>query len=164
MQELDPKKIEYLDDYININSVKVAGDGPFSLIYCDDSTQLEKIYSDLKGKSQHFQVYKRNEIPDSFHYKKTSRVGDILVLAKAPYSIGTHSPKFKLDKGNHGYDPDTTTTMQGIFYAQGPELKQHFHIKTFRNIHIYPLIMKLLHLKIESSIDGDNRVIDQIVK
>lgn len=89
-------------------------------------------------------------------------VGDLLVVAKSPYFVGVHDPRFLIVKGNHGYDPKITPTMNGIFYAYGPNIQPGRQLKSFENIHIYPMILRLLDLPIPSDIDGDVHVLDSI--
>jgi predicted AlkP superfamily pyrophosphatase or phosphodiesterase len=157
MQELDSKKVEYLDNYTDLTFARLEGDGPQILIYSEDTQKLEKAYSDLKARAKHFKVYRRSELPTRFHYSKNPRSGDLIAVAEAPYSIGVR-PTFKMIAGNHGFDPDITPSMRGIFYASGPQIHPA-QIPTFRNIHIYPLVMKILDLQVLEPIDGDGKVL-----
>ena len=67
----------------------------------------------------------------------------------------------------HGYDPQLIN-MHGIFYAMGPEINSGLKIKSFENIHVYPLVCKLLDIEPDSdiidAIDGDFNVIKHILK
>jgi alkaline phosphatase D len=65
--------------------------------------------------------------------------------------------------GVHGYDPDETKEMQGIFYAYGPNIKKGAKIQAFKNIHVYPLVAKILGLNVPK-IDGEFRVTAAIYK
>jgi len=59
-------------------------------------SNLDDVYSKLK-KAVHLDVYKRNEIPDLFHYKNNKRVGDILIAAKLGYTVYlTNNSTYKL--------------------------------------------------------------------
>jgi len=162
MEELDPVKVEYLDDYTDLKSVRIEGDGPQVLMYTNNHSTLDTVYKDLKTKGKHFKIFKREELPAKYHYSKISRIGDLVVIADAPYSMGTHLTKFKVSKGNHGFDSDVTRSMQGIFYARGPHIKGKVVLEPFRNIHIYPLIMQILGLKLTTRIDGDLKTLIQL--
>ena len=48
--------------------------------------------------------------------------------------------------GMHGYDPQLAS-MWGIFYAMGTDLKTNFKVPAFENIHIYPLVCRLLEIE-----------------
>ena len=64
-------------------------------------------------------------------------------------------------KGTHGYNPflSQNKNMRGIFYAQGPQILNKGQIPAFENIHIYPFIMEILGLEIQTEIDGDKSVL-----
>ena len=51
--------------------------------------------------------------------------------------------------------------MLGIFFAYGPNIKAGKKIPAFQNIHIYPLVAKILNLSIPP-IDGDVKVLENI--
>lgn len=161
MQKIDSKKVELIDEYSDLTQVKVVGFGPQVLIYTKDPLKTEKVYQELKAKAQHFKVYKRQEIPARFHYSKNARAGDLLLVAEAPYSIGIRSDH-RIEGGNHGFDPDTTNSMRGIFYAMGPNVKTQVKLKPFRNVNIYPWVMKILGLKILEPVDGNVEVLKEI--
>ena len=55
--------------------------------------------------------------------------------------------------GVHGYDP-TFKDMHGIFYASGPAFKKGYSLGSVKNINVYPLMCKILGLKIPADIDG----------
>ena len=65
--------------------------------------------------------------------------------------------------GGHGYDPYLVKEMNGIFYAQGPNVKSGVVIPPFENIHLYPLIARILKLTIPE-IDGDGKVLEVLYK
>ena len=96
--------------------------------------------------------------------------GNYLLLADEGWFITTNSALkergFTLG-GMHGYDPQLPS-MHGIFYAMGPNLKSGLHIPAFENIHIYPLICKLLDISPYNGKDdapqGDQEVLEKILK
>jgi len=162
MQEINPNNVEYLDDYTDIKRVRFLGGGPQASLYLNDSRNMAKVYGDLKAKAKHFQVYKRDEIPERFHYSKSARCGDLIIVAESPYLISLRNKSPEKGLGNHGFDPDTTQSMHGIFYALGPQIKKRTILAPFRNVHIYPLIMRILGLKILTPIDGNSAVLEPV--
>jgi predicted AlkP superfamily pyrophosphatase or phosphodiesterase len=66
-------------------------------------------------------------------------------------------------KGMHGYDPDPME-MHGIFYAYGPSFKNNYSINTFELIHIYPMLCNILDIAPNSNIDGDIKVLGNILQ
>jgi hypothetical protein len=65
--------------------------------------------------------------------------------------------------GVHGFDPALVTDMRGIFYAQGPNIKSGIVLEPFQNIHIYPLVAKILGLPLPK-IDGKEEVLKKLYK
>ena len=63
----------------------------------------------------------------------------------------------------HGYSP-AFKDMHAIFYANGPAFKSGLEIETFQNIHVYPLICKILGLPVPENIDGKLEVLEPILK
>ena len=58
--------------------------------------------------------------------------------------------------------------MHGIFYAMGKQIKSGMQINAFENIHIYPLVCRLLnieeyHGELDSP-DGDINILRPIIK
>jgi predicted AlkP superfamily pyrophosphatase or phosphodiesterase len=69
----------------------------------------------------------------------------------------------RLTPGKHGFD-NAFPDMQASFYAWGPAFKQHLKIPSFNNVHVYPLVAKILGLTITEKIDGSLSVLKQILK
>ncbi|GAB5551855.1 MAG: hypothetical protein Sapg2KO_14460 [Saprospiraceae bacterium] len=65
--------------------------------------------------------------------------------------------------GIHGYD-SKYKEMHGIFYANGPAFKNDYEISSIKNIHIFPLMCKVLGLEIPISIDGAINQIESVLK
>ena len=94
----------------------------------------------------HCKLWKKDEIPERFQFVNEN-VGAYLLLADEGWFITTKSLEdgsFTL-RGMHGYDP-LLPAMHGIFYAYGANIKKGMKISAFENIHIYPLICKLLDI------------------
>jgi hypothetical protein len=55
--------------------------------------------------------------------------------------------------------------MRASFYAWGPIFKQHYTIRGFENVHVFPLIANILGLHYQSdAIDGQFKVLAPILK
>ncbi|MDP6936895.1 MAG: ectonucleotide pyrophosphatase/phosphodiesterase [Candidatus Marinimicrobia bacterium] len=92
--------------------------------------------------------WKKDDIPRRFHFVNQN-TGEYLLLADEGYFITTQKSlnerEFTLG-GMHGYDPQLPS-MWGIFYAMGTDLKTNFKVPAFENIHIYPLVCRLLEIE-----------------
>lgn len=160
----------FLDELLNLKnpSVKVANGGSQAHLYVNDKRQLDSLYHFLK-KKKYFTVLKRDEFPERWHYNN-QRSGDLLLVAEPGHYFrdGNRSKTMKKIKvgtkiGGHGYDPYLVKEMNGIFYAQGPNIEHGKVIPPFENIHVYPLIARILKLTMPP-IDGDEKVLDDLYK
>jgi len=161
----------FIDELIDRKdpSVKLANGGTQTHLYFTDSHKRDSVYAVLKKQEGKFTVMKKEEFPSRWHYHH-DRVGDLLVEAKPGYYIreGSRERFLKSAKtgsktGVHGYDPDVTTDVRGIFYACGPNIKSGLTIAPFQNIHIYPLVAKILRLPLPS-IDGKSEVLNKLYR
>lgn len=129
------------------------------LLYFSDSKKIGQVYWDLVAKGKHLDVFRRDDVPAKYYYSKNKRCGDLVVVAKSPYSVAVREKNRRLEAGVHGYDPDASLNMRGVFYSMGPNIKEAKVVESFRNIHIYPFILKLLGLKVLAPIDGSEDVL-----
>jgi alkaline phosphatase D len=119
-------------------------------------------------KIPHCKVWKKNNIPERFHFNNNN-TGEFLLLADEGWLITTQSAmdedEFTLG-GMHGYDPQLPN-MHGIFYALGADIKSNLQIPAFENIHIYPMICNLLDIEPYSgkkdSHEGDIQILNHIL-
>ena len=173
MKELTEAKETYiiLPELIDIENpdVKIANGGTQAHIYISNPAKKDSIYNVLKAKEKekNFKTYKKEEFPDRWNYKN-DRVGDIMITAIPGFyfsSSTSFSPTMALGSkfGVHGYDPMIVTDMRGIFFAVGPNIKKGVEVLPFQNINVYPLVAKILGLKIPQ-IDGKFEVLEKVYK
>jgi alkaline phosphatase D len=131
-------------------------------LYTDDAELARATVDKLNSKAQGFRAYLREQTPEPWGYRGNRRVGEVVVVAtgRAPITI---DPNWRAPGGHHGLDP-ALGEMRGIFYAAGPDLKRGLTIPPFENVHIYPLIAKLLGLPVPPGIDGRLDVLAPILK
>lgn len=163
----------FLDEIMNVNdkSIKVVSSGTQAHLYIDHPGKRDSIYSSLLQKQNHFVVLKKEQYDPKWHYNHHGRAGDLMIMAEPGYYIrekGRHSflteEKIGSKMGVHGYDPLIESDMHGIFYAQGPNIKSGEVISSFQNIHIYPLIVRILGFESPKEIDGKAEVLNSIYK
>jgi alkaline phosphatase D len=154
MQALDPSKVVYVEDYVQSADVQTMGDGPLMLVYANHSQDKNRIFKSLKKAENHYKVFQREKFPKNYHFAKTPRAGDFILVPEAPYSLAKNREGLKKEAGGHGYDPDTTATMRAIFYASGPKIKKQFQLKPFRNVNLFPFLSEILQIKTPSKMDG----------
>lgn len=134
-------------------------------VYAKEKKDIQPAYKALKRNAKDYEVYLSKNIPKSWHYNKKedyyNRVGDMILIPHLPkvFNINGVRP----DIGQHGFDP-AIKDMHAIFYAWGPQFKNTLKIPAFENVHIYPLIAKLLGLSFNQKIDGKANILIPILK
>ncbi|XP_021967716.1 glycerophosphocholine cholinephosphodiesterase ENPP6 [Folsomia candida] len=141
-------------DYVNSSYVyKVLGKGAMMQI-APYSRRIDTVYENLKGR-RGFDVYRRDEIPDEYHFKNHRLVQEILLVAQPNFYLqGLQSSQqvprsptyvpFRPQRGTHGYT--NMTDMRTIFFARGPDFKKGIVHPPIHLVDEYQLFAKLLHL------------------
>ncbi|RZS98682.1 putative AlkP superfamily pyrophosphatase or phosphodiesterase [Cecembia calidifontis] len=165
---------------LNLNHItdgidaKVINNGASAHLYLNNPLEIEEVYLKLNSKEGPFKTVK---VREREYYKNIEtyrhRMGDLLILPDLGFYLATtvgmvgyqnRSALFKTEVfGEHGYSPEYRD-MHGIFYANGPRIKEGLKIPTFQNIHVYPVICEILGLKIPEGIDGELEVLKPILK
>lgn len=132
-----------------------------------NKTEIPAVLRQLQAeKSADYEVVLDKRLPRKLRYAtrddRYSRIGDILLLPRAPHIFLEKGKTTKA--GKHGYNPYTTPEMKATFYAWGPAFRQNLTIPEFQNVNVYPLVAQILGLKITEPIDGKEKVLDGILK
>lgn len=170
-----------VDSYLPLDQItegvkgRVVNSGALAHIYLEDSSQKEAVIRSIDKKAKGFRVF---DPAEGEYYgdvsKHGDRIGDVIVLADLGYYFMENEEyreviarRMQIDgtaiRGTHGFSQNYEE-MHGIFYAQGPQLKSGLQIDSFDNIHVYPLICKILGLPIPADIDGKLEVLAPILK
>lgn len=159
-----------IDPLLDEARYQVVNNGPLAHLYLRDSTDAAQVLAQLKAQEDHFKVYALADFPFYEDKGDDPRLGDLILMTDFPYyftdarRLGMMRRSDNPVRGEHGFDP-ALMDMHGIFYAQGPEIKAGLTIPRFSNVHIYPLICRILGLPLpEAGIDGDSAVLAPILK
>lgn len=149
-----------------LKSFHIQGKGPIMFLYYHGQPSkkqktINQLIKQLAQVSSHYQTYRRSNLPRRFHGNNNPRMGDIILMADPPYSLGI-GQQWSIPKGDHGYD-GIHRDMHGIFLARGPQLKTGLAIESLENIHIYPLIARILGPPVRGRIDGDFRKVKNLL-
>lgn len=149
---------------LDTSKVIAAFNGTIVNIHVKKKADIKPIYHVLKNEDGHFRVYLKKKIPSKYHYGKRddryNRIGDIVLMADTPYYFSNKRPS----PGTHGYNAYDTPEMGAVFMAWGPNFKKGLNIPAFENIHIYPLLAKILGLRYVHPIDGRLEVLKDILR
>ena len=149
MTGLSRDRVIFLDDYINLNNVKIIEWSPVAMILPDDEF-IDSIYNALNGVHPQMSVYRKENIPERLHFNNHRRIPPVICIAEDGWSISDHdyynNHPYSFTGGEHGYDP-INKSMHGVFIASGPALKDNFTLGSFSNIHTYELMASILSLE-----------------
>ncbi|XP_076174778.1 ectonucleotide pyrophosphatase/phosphodiesterase family member 5 isoform X2 [Ptiloglossa arizonensis] len=150
-----------LTKYTNSSDYKFVGTSPGLHIFPNPGKE-EEVYQALKQAAEQtmtFKVYKRQEIPQKYHYGNNTRVGPIFVIAELGYAfqnlfdnIEFYKKKFNItvnsdsEFGLHGYD-NAAIEMHPFFFAKGPAFISKCKLEPFNNTDLFPLFCKILDLE-----------------
>ena len=165
MTKVDNEKTMSMPAAIDTAAFKVPWGDALIHLYAKDASKIQSTYEALK-KDTSISVYKLDETPDYWHSKssddKYNRLGDMIVVPHLPkvFNFSTR----KTTPGKHGFD-NQTIDMRATFMAWGPAFRSGLQISDFENVNIYPLVAKILGLKIdEKQIDGKLEVLKNTLK
>ncbi len=151
-----------VSDYINLDKEVVSLSMP-TMIYSDNKVLIDQVFEEMSV-DERVNVYYKENLPDYYHYSLNSRIGDLIIMPKPNYIISTSNQIPSLGTSTHGWEPNTPE-MGAIFYANGPAFKSGIVLEPFENIHIYPMIARILNLNYHrDSIDGKIAVLEPILK
>ncbi|SHK58339.1 alkaline phosphatase family protein [Chryseobacterium polytrichastri] len=130
-------------------------------------SEVKSVYKELEShKTNDYEVYLDKKLPKYLHFgskdDRYNRIGQILLIPKAP-KIFLEKGK-KTSVGKHGYNPRLVPEMKATFFAWGPEFKSNVVIDEFSNVNVYPLVAKILGLKITQPIDGKFKVLKETLE
>ncbi|PZU84608.1 MAG: alkaline phosphatase family protein [Chryseobacterium sp.] len=136
-------------------------------VYVKNPDEVKKVYKELKAnKTNDYESYLDKKLPRYLHFAtkddKYNRIGQILLVPKAPKIFLEQGRKVSV--GKHGYNPRIVPEMKSTFFAWGTEFKNNIVIEEFENINVYPLVAKILDLKIAQPIDGKLKVLKPALK
>jgi len=136
------------------------------VLYAKNIKDILPTYQKLKKQENGFKVYFKSEMSKQLHYGDKddlmNRMGDILLIPDWPkvFHFSTRKP----NPGAHGYDPYLVKDMQATFFAWGPAFKKGMRIGSFENVHVFPVVAKILDLKYTHKIDGTEELSEKILK
>lgn len=165
MTKVDTENTISMPKAIDTAAMRVPWGDALIHIYAKDTSKIEATYEGLK-KDTSISVYKLDETPDYWHFKKAddkyNRLGDLIVVPHLPRPFNFSTRKTTL--GKHGFDnhhPD----MRATFMAWGPAFKKGMNIDGFENVNVFPIVAKILGLDYdEKSIDGKLNVLNPILQ
>jgi predicted AlkP superfamily pyrophosphatase or phosphodiesterase len=154
MAAVSPERRIYLDDIIPADAGRAIVMGPIVSFYPAADREAETTAALLRPR-RHMQCWRKADLPARFAFGGHRRIAPIFCLAEVGWMITTRdwvARATKIEAGAHGYDP-TTPEMAATFIAHGPAFRAGVRLRTFDNVSVYPLLMRLTGLRARPS-DG----------
>ncbi|XP_043962433.1 ectonucleotide pyrophosphatase/phosphodiesterase family member 5 [Gambusia affinis] len=144
MAQLSPEKIIELDQYVDRDLYTWVDKSPVVGILPKEG-KLDEVYAMLADANPNMVAYRKDDIPEHFHYQHNVRIMPILLEAKEGWTImQNRTGLFML--GNHGYN-NTLRDMQPVFVARGPAFRQNYIKASMRSVDLYPLMCHILAIQ-----------------
>ncbi len=154
-----------LDDYVDLEVANLVDWNPVAALW-PKPDRVEEIYGQLHGAHPHLFVYRKDEIPERYHYRSHRRVPPILAVADEGWVITTserleRQPE-RFPGGSHGYD-NQLVSMGALFLASGPSFATGTVSEPFQNVHVYELMCHLLGIEPAPN-DGDLEAVRHLLR
>jgi predicted AlkP superfamily pyrophosphatase or phosphodiesterase len=148
MAALSPDRVIYLDNYLDLAGVRMIDWSPVAAIAPGGGTDAATIYRQLAGRHPQLTVYRRDEIPERYHYREHRRIAPVIAVAGEGWVITSHerAPRALRERGSHGYDP-AAPSMRAVFIAAGPAFRRGAVVAPFSAVHVYELLCAVLGLR-----------------
>lgn len=169
MASVPPENMIVMDDYFDSSlAERILTTGEIYQIFPKEGKE-DEIMAGLK-KIQNAECWRKSEIPERLHFKKSPRIAPVVCSAHEGWNM-TSRERLEQNKkregwggirGSHGYD-NKYQSMQATFIAHGSAFKKGLIVEPFENIHIYNLMCNILGLTPAPN-DGNFNVVKEMLK
>ncbi|XP_005861002.1 PREDICTED: ectonucleotide pyrophosphatase/phosphodiesterase family member 5 [Myotis brandtii] len=143
MTQCSEERVIELDQYLDKEHYLLIDQSPVAAILPKEG-KFDEVYEALAHAHPNMTVYKKEEIPERWHYKYNTRVQPIIAVADEGWYILQNKSE-GLMLGNHGYD-NALAEMHPIFLAHGPAFRKNFTKEAMNSTDLYPLLCHLLRI------------------
>ncbi len=149
-----------LDALVNPAAIRFVAGGAVAAINPVPGREAEARAALLRP-HPHMSCHDKADVPPALHYGRHRRVPAIICIAESGWMIWLAAPTPEQAArplgGMHGYDP-AHPDMAAAFVAAGPAFRAGAVLPAFDNVHVHPLLLRLLGLK-PMATDGDAAVL-----
>ncbi|CAH1784004.1 unnamed protein product [Owenia fusiformis] len=135
-----------LSKYVNISThiEKIANYGA-AMNFIPKAGMEDAVYNILKDAHPKMTAYKKEDIPEEWHYKNHHRILPMLLVCDEGWQVVPDESWIRNVLGMHGWD-NNLMSMKPFFIARGPNIKEDFVAEPFKSVDLYPLMTELLGL------------------
>jgi len=147
MAAVSPDRAIVLDDYLDVSTLDIIDLSPVLGVRPKDG-DVERVYAALRDKHPAMRIYRREEVPAEYHYRRSPRIPPLVGLADDGWTITTREGMARWTtsgspRGNHGFDP-RLRSMHGLFVVAGPQVLRGEVVPPVESLHLYELMCALL--------------------
>jgi predicted AlkP superfamily pyrophosphatase or phosphodiesterase len=155
MASVLPGHVIAVEDMVSVEDAVIISIGQ-SVGIAPRAGRVEAAEKRLLGRHDHYECWRKGELPAHWHYGRNPRVPPIVCQMDEGWdaipaaSVAKRPPGIR---GSHGYDP-MLASMRAAFIARGPAFRKGAVIASFDNVDVYPLMARLLDIPAREN-DGD---------
>ena len=164
MTAIDSTRLIHLDDYLDLSTVEVVDWMPVTALTPRPGDEAA-VYARLHGAHPHLTVFRKEAVPDRFHYRAHPRITPLVLLADEGWTITSRERARRLPPprgGTHGYDP-ALPSMGALFVAAGPGIRPGVRLGPLPNVEVYALLAHLLGIA-PAPHDGTGALRDRVAR
>ena len=127
-----------------------------AMLYGGDSARNARKVAELNDVAEgRYHAYLKGAVPDTLYTVDNENIGDIILAPVPPYVFGEDTPGV----ATHGYFSGYPE-MGAYFSVKGPAIPAaDEQLPAFSNVHVYPMVSKLLGLDYAHEISGADSVL-----
>lgn len=151
-----PERTIAVEDMVSMADGKVVSYGQ-SVGIEPAPERAAAIETRLVGRHDHYQCWRKQDLPARWHYGRHPRVPSIICQMDEGWDA---IPAEYMERrraagarGSHGYDP-ALPSMRALFVARGPAFRAGATLPAFDNVDVYPLLAHLIGIEPAAN-DGD---------
>lgn len=156
MAVVPPGHVVAVEDMVPMEDAVVISIGQ-SVGIAPRAGRVEAAEKRLLGRHEHYQCWRKQDLPTRWHYGRNPRVPPIVCQMDEGWDAISAAAVAKRQpgatRGSHGYDP-LLPSMRAAFIARGPAFRKGVAIPSFDNVDVYPLMARLLGIPAREN-DGD---------
>ena len=134
-------RVTYLEDLLPLADLHAVGLGPVAGIRAVAGHE-DEVAKALLAPRPHMTCWRKEDVPQRFHYGHNPRVQPFVCLAETGWLI-EGARGHSVNKGAHGFDP-FDPLMNALFVAHGPAFRKGVVQPAFDNVDVYPLLAALI--------------------
>ncbi|WP_292054587.1 MULTISPECIES: ectonucleotide pyrophosphatase/phosphodiesterase [unclassified Brevundimonas] len=157
MAATSPDRVSYLDERVAADALNVVYSGPVAFVNAAPGRDAE-VASAIVGKHDHYECWRKADIPARFALGTHRRVTDFVCLAENGWLVGTSDRRMTRPGGAHGYDNEWSD-MHAIFIAHGKGVAAGRQLQNIDSVDVQPLLGRLLGIEVPK---GDGNAADTL--